>query len=223
MAKPVVGELSDLITGAGGSTILTEVPEMFCVETILVDHCINEEVFEKTVHLINDFKDYFRRHHQTIYENPSPGNKKGGISMPEDKAPGCTQKSDSAKVVNVPACTGPLKRAGLNLLSAPGNDLASGNDLAASTALTVSDAQIVLFTTGRGTPFASAVPTVKASFNSQLAGRKKSWIDFDTGRLPANGMMLERFGLEILRVRVRRGKRREGEDRGTGLPRSGDF
>ena len=190
-ANPVVGQLSDIVTAAGGSTILTEVPEMFGAETILMDRCVNREVFEKTVHLINDFKDYFRRHNQTIYENPSPGNKKGGISTLEDKALGCTQKSGSSKVMDVLSYGQSIEVAGLNLLSAP------GNDLVASTALAVSGAQIVLFTTGRGTPFASAVPTVKISSNSQLAGKKKNWIDFDAGRLLQDGMNLEILGNEL--------------------------
>ncbi len=190
-ANPVVGELSDLVTSAGGSTILTEVPEMFGAETILMDRCINEQIFEKTVHLINDFKDYYRRHNQTIYENPSPGNKKGGISTLEDKALGCTQKSGSAPVVDVLSYAQPLHECGLNLLSAP------GNDLVASTALAVSGAQIVLFTTGRGTPFGGAVPTVKISSNTPLYEKKKSWIDFNAGRLLEDGMTLETLGLEF--------------------------
>lgn len=209
-ANPVVGELSDIVTGAGGSTILTEVPEMFGAETILMDRCVNEEVFEKTVHLINDFKDYYRRHNQTIYENPSPGNKKGGISTLEDKALGCTQKSGSSKVMDVLAYAQPVKVAGLNLLSAP------GNDLVASTALAVSGAQIVLFTTGRGTPFASAVPTVKVSSNSQLAGKKSGWIDFDAGRLLQDGMTLPELGMEFYEyvLAVANGKKVKSEEEG---------
>ena len=209
-ANPVVGELSDLVTSAGGSTILTEVPEMFGAETILMDRCVNEEVFEKTVHLINDFKDYYRRHDQTIYENPSPGNKKGGISTLEDKALGCTQKSGSSKVMDVLTYAQPVKTAGLNLLSAP------GNDLVASTALAVSGAQIVLFTTGRGTPFASAVPTVKVSSNSQLAGKKSGWIDFDAGRLLQDGMTLEELGMEFYEyvLAVANGKKVKSEEEG---------
>jgi altronate hydrolase len=209
-ANPVVGELSDLITSAGGSTILTEVPEMFGAETILMDRCVNGQVFEKTVHLINDFKDYFRRHDQTIYENPSPGNKKGGISTLEDKALGCTQKSGSSKVMDVLAYAQPVKTAGLNLLSAP------GNDLVASTALAVSGAQIVLFTTGRGTPFASAVPTVKVSSNTQLATKKKGWIDFDAGRLLEDGMTLTQLGMEFYEyvLAVANGKRVRSEEEG---------
>ncbi len=166
-ANPTVGAFSDLLISKGGTTILTEVPEMFGAETILMNRCENRELFDKTVDLINDFKNYFTSHNQTIYENPSPGNKKGGISTLEDKSLGCTQKSGSA----------PVKAKGLNLLSAP------GNDLVASTALAVSGAQIVLFTTGRGTPFASPVPTVKISSNSALAGKKNNWIDFNAGRM----------------------------------------
>ena len=176
-ANPTVGAFSDLLISKGGTTILTEVPEMFGAETLLMDRCATPELFDKTVHLINDFKNYFKSHNQTIYENPSPGNKKGGISTLEDKSLGCTQKSGSAPVKGVLAYGEQVKEKGLNLLSAP------GNDLVASTALAVSGAQIVLFTTGRGTPFASPVPTVKISSNSKLAGHKENWIDFNAGRM----------------------------------------
>ncbi len=176
-ANPVIGGFSDMLVAQGGTTILTEVPEMFGAETILMDRCDTTELFEKTVALINDFKRYFEEHHQTIYENPSPGNKEGGISTLEDKALGCTQKSGFAPVKDVLAYGEKVKVAGLNLLSAP------GNDLVASTALAASGAQIVLFSTGRGTPFACPVPTVKISSNSKLAGFKHGWIDFNAGEL----------------------------------------
>lgn len=176
-ANPTVGAFSDLLIAKGGTTILTEVPEMFGAETLLMNRCETPELFEQTVALINDFKNYFTSHNQTIYENPSPGNKKGGISTLEDKSLGCTQKSGSAPVKGVLAYGEPVKVKGLNLLSAP------GNDLVASTALAVSGAHIVLFTTGRGTPFASPVPTVKISSNSKLAGHKENWIDFNAGRM----------------------------------------
>lgn len=176
-ANPTVGGFSDILISKGGTTILTEVPEMFGAETILMNRCETPELFEKTVSLINDFKNYFTSHNQTIYENPSPGNKKGGISTLEDKSLGCTQKSGSAPVKGVLAYGEPVKEKGLNLLSAP------GNDLVASTALAVSGAHIVLFTTGRGTPFASPVPTIKISSNSKLAGHKDNWIDFNAGRM----------------------------------------
>lgn len=176
-ANPLVGRFSDLLISKKGTTILTEVPEMFGAETILMNRCENEQLFDKTVELINDFKQYFKDNHQMIYENPSPGNKKGGISTLEDKSLGCTQKSGNAPVKGVLAYGEPVVASGLNLLSAP------GNDLVAATALAASGAHIVLFTTGRGTPFASPVPTVKISSNSSLAGRKKNWIDFNAGVL----------------------------------------
>lgn len=176
-ANPIVGEFSDILISKGGTTILTEVPEMFGAETLLMNRCETPELFDQTVDLINNFKNYFTSHNQTIYENPSPGNKKGGISTLEDKSLGCTQKSGSALVKGVLAYGEPVKTRGLNLLSAP------GNDLVASTALAVSGAHIVLFTTGRGTPFASPVPTVKISSNSTLAGKKNNWIDFNAGRM----------------------------------------
>ena len=176
-ANPVIGGFSDRLIAMGGSTILTEVPEMFGAETILMNRCETEETFEKTVNLINSFKEYFEDHHQTIYENPSPGNKAGGISTLEDKALGCTQKSGFAPVADVLRYAERVKMPGLNLLSAP------GNDLVAATALASAGAQLILFSTGRGTPFACPVPTVKISSNSRIANHKKGWIDFNAGQL----------------------------------------
>ena len=176
-ANPVIGAFSDLLTAQGGSAILTEVPEMFGAETILMERCPSRELFDKTAALINDFKRYFEAHHQTIYENPSPGNKQGGISTLEDKALGCTQKSGFSPVRDVLSYGQRLRVSGLNLLSAP------GNDLVAATALAAAGAQIVLFSTGRGTPFASPVPTLKIASNSELARHKRNWIDFDAGAL----------------------------------------
>lgn len=184
-ANPLVGRFSDLLISKGGTTILTEVPEMFGAETILMNRCANEELFHKTVDLINDFKNYFKSHNQTIYENPSPGNKKGGISTLEDKSLGCTQKSGSALVKGVLQYGERVQTPGLNLLSAP------GNDLVASTALAAAGAHIVLFTTGRGTPFASPVPTVKIATNSRLAGKKSNWIDFNAGVLVEDKSMAQ--------------------------------
>lgn len=180
-ANPTVGVCSDLLVACGGATILTEVPEMFGAETLLMDRCENEEVFRQTVSLINDFKEYFIRHQQTIYENPSPGNKQGGISTLEDKALGCTQKSGSAPVRGVLSYGERLTNRGLHLLSAPGNDLVS------STALAAAGAHLILFTTGRGTPFGAPVPTLKLSSNSELFRKKNNWIDFDCGVLTESG------------------------------------
>lgn len=185
-ANPTVGAFSDKLISMGGSTILTEVPEMFGAEVSLMNRCETEELFNQTVSLVNDFKNYFKSHNQTIYENPSPGNKKGGISSLEDKSLGCTQKSGSAPVMGVLSYGEPVKAKGLNLLSAP------GNDLVASTALAASGAHIVLFTTGRGTPFASPVPTIKISTNNQLAKKKQNWIDFNCG------VMVEDTSLDVL-------------------------
>ncbi len=184
-ANPTVGAFSDLLISQGGTTILTEVPEMFGAETLLMNRCDDEKLFRETVELINNFKNYFKSHGQTIYENPSPGNKKGGISTLEDKSLGCTQKSGSAPVKGVLSYGQPVSKCGLNLLSAP------GNDLVASTALAASGAHIVLFTTGRGTPFASPVPTVKISTNSLLANHKQNWIDFNCGVLVEDGTPTE--------------------------------
>ena len=192
-ANPTIGVFSDLLTGMGGSTILTEVPEMFGAETILMDRCEDEALFEKTVHLINDFKEYFESYHMPVYENPSPGNKAGGITTLEDKALGCTQKSGSAPVVGVLKYGEKAQAPGLNLLSAP------GNDLVASTALAAAGAQLILFSTGRGTPFGCPVPTIKISSNTPLAQKKRNWIDFDAGRL-LSGMSLDQLGRELMEL-----------------------
>ncbi len=176
-ANPLVGEFSDRLVAQGGTTVLTEVPEMFGAETILMNRCQTPALFEQTVRLINDFKRYFLDHGEPVGENPSPGNKAGGISTLEDKALGCTQKSGRAAVSGVLAYGDRLSATGLNLLSAP------GNDLVAATALAAAGCQLVLFTTGRGTPFGTFVPTMKIATNSGLAQRKPGWIDFDAGAL----------------------------------------
>lgn len=185
-ANPTIGGFSDLLISHGGSTILTEVPEMFGAETILMNRCKDEETFRKTVKLINDFKAYFEASGQPVYENPSPGNKAGGITTLEDKALGCTQKSGSSPVVDVLPYGGQVHEAGLNLLSAP------GNDLVASTALAAAGAQIVLFSTGRGTPFGCPVPTMKISSNTPLSQHKANWIDFNAGTLVEGGTIQDK-------------------------------
>lgn len=176
-ANPLVGEFSDYLVAQGGTSVLTEVPEMFGAETILMNRCQTPELFHETVQLINDFKEYFLSHGEPVGENPSPGNKAGGISTLEDKALGCTQKCGRAPVCGVLEYGDRLKAHGLNLLSAP------GNDLVASTALAAAGCQVVLFTTGRGTPFGTFVPTMKISTNDGLFQRKPNWIDFNAGQL----------------------------------------
>ena len=208
-ANPVIGGFSDKLIRMGGTTILTEVPEMFGAEDILMDRCEDEDTFRKTVRLIQDFKDYFTAAGQPVYENPSPGNKAGGITTLEDKSLGCTQKSGSAPVVDVLTYAQRVTCAGLNLLSAP------GNDLVASTALALSGAQIVLFSTGRGTPFACPVPTMKISSNTLLAGKKDNWIDFDAGPVVRGVSMQETAGslLEAV-LRVAEGELVKSEEAG---------
>lgn len=181
-ANPLLGQLSDFVAAQGGTTVLSEVPEMFGAETILMSRAKNKATFDKIVNLINNFKGYFERFHQPIYENPSPGNKAGGISTLEDKSLGCTQKSGTSAVNDVLNYGDKIKTRGLNLLQAPGNDLVS------SSAEASADCQMVLFTTGRGTPFATYVPTVKVSSNSYIANLKPRWIDFDAGQLMNESM-----------------------------------
>ena len=196
-ANPLVGEFSDWLVAQGGTSILTEVPEMFGAETILMNRCKTPELFEQTVAMINNFKEYFLSHGEPVGENPSPGNKAGGISTLEDKALGCTQKCGRAPVSGVLEYGDRLQTNGLNLLSAP------GNDLVAATALASAGCQIVLFTTGRGTPFGTFVPTMKIATNPTLATRKPNWIDFSAGQLIEGRTMQElvpEFIDKILRV-----------------------
>ncbi len=186
-ANPLVGLFSDWLIAQGGSAILTEVPEMFGAEQILMNRCESREIFEKTVSLINDFKQYFVDHNQPVYENPSPGNKAGGITTLEDKSLGCTQKGGHAPVRDVIAYGDRVKKQGLTLLQSPGNDLVS------STALAAAGAQLVLFTTGRGTPFGCPAPTVKIATNTNLFEHKHGWMDFNAG------MLLDGVSMEELR------------------------
>ncbi len=176
-ANPLCGKLCDRLVADGGSAILTEVPEMFGAETLLMERCADAETFAQTVDLIDNYKDYFTRYHQTIYENPSPGNKAGGISTLEEKSLGCVQKGGSAPVVGVLGYGDALQKKGLHLLTG------SGNDQVSCTNLVCSDATLICFTTGRGNPFGAPVPTIKISSNSALAARKPHWIDYNAGQV----------------------------------------
>ncbi len=174
-ANPTVGRFSDMLVAQGGSTVLTEVPEMFGAEGFLMDRCVNDEVFAKAVDMINGFKAYFISHNEVVYDNPSPGNKQGGITTLEDKSCGCVQKGGSAPIMDVIGYGDAVTTKGLNMLYGPGNDLVS------ATALTAAGAHMVLFTTGRGTPFGAPAPTMKLATNTPLATKKHTWIDFNAG------------------------------------------
>ena len=190
-ANPTVGRFSDLLVSMGGTTILTEVPEMFGAEGMLMGRCRNTEVFNKAVSMLNGFKDYFISHNEVVYDNPSPGNKEGGITTLEDKSCGCVQKGGTAPISDVIGYADQVSTKGLNMLYGPGNDLVS------ATALTAAGAQIILFTTGRGTPFGAPVPTVKIASNTRLAENKKKWIDFNAGKV-AEGESLDDAGQRLL-------------------------
>ncbi len=176
-ANPLIGRISDIIVANGGRTVLSEVPEMFGAETILMDRCATKELFDETVSLVNNFKEYFLSHGQPVGENPSPGNKKGGISTLEDKSLGCTQKGGTSNVQGVLLYGDKAVNPGLNLLQGPGNDIVAISGMMAS------GCHVILFSTGRGTPVGSPVPTVKIATNSDLANRKPNWIDWNAGRL----------------------------------------
>jgi altronate hydrolase len=192
-ANPLLGEVADVLIQLGGSVILTEVPEMFGAETILMNRCVDVRVYEQNLAMVNNFKTYFLRHGQPVYENPSPGNKVGGITTLEEKSQGCIRKGGRSPVVDVRGYGEQIVTPGLNLLDGPGNDIIS------TTALTVAGAQLVLFTTGRGTPLGGPIPTLKVASNSTLALKKKHWIDFDAGRL-LKGETMTRLGAELLEL-----------------------
>lgn len=180
-ANPLCGKICDKLTHWGARTILTEVPEMFGAETILMDRAVDENIFLKTVDMINGFKNYFIRHNQAVYENPSPGNKDGGITTLEEKSLGCVTKGGTSPVTDVPGLYEPCKKSGVSLLWGPGNDIVSTTNLACA------DAVMILFTTGRGNPLGAPVPTLKISTNTPLSEKKKAWIDFDAGIILKNG------------------------------------
>ena len=209
-ANPVVGRFSDNLIAMGGSTVLTEVPEMFGAEGFLMDRCVSEKVFRKAVDMINGFKQYFLRHNEVVYENPSPGNKAGGITTLEDKSCGCVQKGGSAPIVDVIGYGDAVTEKGLNMLYGPGNDLVS------STALTAAGAHMVLFTTGRGTPFGAPAPTMKIATNTPLAIKKKSWIDFNAGTVADGSRTLDESTQDLmdLVLETASGKQTRTEEKG---------
>jgi altronate hydrolase len=184
-ANPLVGELSDMLIAHGGTSVLSEVPEMFGAERLFMARCADKNIFDKCVNMVNGFKEYFQRHNQVVYENPSPGNKQGGISTLEEKSLGCTQKGGSSTVVDVLQYGETISKNGLNLLTGP------GNDMVAITVLAAAGAHIILFTTGRGTPLGGPVPTMKLSTNSELAKFKRNWIDFNAGTMVEGETMTE--------------------------------
>ena len=209
-ANPTVGRFSDLLVAMGGSTVLTEVPEMFGAEGFLMDRCVSEEVFHKAVNMINGFKNYFIRHNEVVYENPSPGNKAGGITTLEDKSCGCVQKGGSAPIMDVIGYGDRVTQKGLNMLYGPGNDLVS------STALTAAGAHMVLFTTGRGTPFGAPAPTMKIATNTPLATKKAGWIDFNAGVVADGTQTLDQaaHSLMALVLETASGRRTKTEEKG---------
>jgi altronate hydrolase len=180
-ANPLVGRMADAVAGAGGKVILTEIPEIFGAEQMLMDRAVSRAVFDRTADLVRAFKHYFLRHGEPVSENPSPGNIAGGITTLEEKSLGAVQKGGQVPLVDVQLYGGEAKLPGLTLLEAPGNDAVS------STALTAAGATMILFTTGRGTPLGFPAPTLKIASNSALAQRKAGWIDYDAGQVLVDG------------------------------------
>ena len=209
-ANPTIGRFSDMMGQRGGSTVLTEVPEMFGAEGFLMDRCQNEQVFEKAVRMINGFKEYFISHNEVVYDNPSPGNKQGGITTLEDKSCGCVQKGGTAPIMDVIGYGDPVVTKGLNMLYGPGNDLVS------ATAMTAAGAHLILFSTGRGTPFSAPAPTLKISTNTPLAEKKSGWIDFNTGVIADGEKTIDEAAKDLLDlvIRVASGEQTKAEKHG---------
>ena len=209
-ANPVVGRFSDLLCAMGGTTVLTEVPEMFGAESFLINRCADRAVFEKAAGMLNGFKDYFIRHGEVVYDNPSPGNKQGGITTLEDKSCGCVQKGGAAPIADVIGYGESLAKKGLNLLYGPGNDLVS------ATALTAAGAHLILFTTGRGTPFGAPAPTMKIASNTPLALKKSGWIDFNAGVVADGERSIGEAAGDLLELvcEIASGKRTKAEEKG---------
>ena len=196
-ANPLCGTITEKLTALGGTAVLTEVPEMFGAETFLMERADSEETFDKIVRLINGFKQYYLDHGQPVYDNPSPGNKRGGITTLEEKSLGCIQKGGHALVTDTLEMGEPCRRAGLNLITGPGNDSVSITNILAS------GAQLLLFTTGRGNPLGTAIPTLKLASNPELFERKRDWFDFNAGQILKSGSMEEASDLlwkQMLRV-----------------------
>lgn len=209
-ANPVIGRFSDMLCARGGTTVLTEVPEMFGAEGFLMNRCRNREIFDKTVAMVNGYKEYFISHNEVVYDNPSPGNKQGGISTLEDKSCGCVQKGGSAPIEDVIGYGDSVTSKGLNLLYGPGNDLVS------TTALTSAGAHLILFSTGRGTPFGAPAPTLKIASNSRLAQRKPAWIDFNAGIVADGEKDIGQAGKDLfsLVLKTAGGQRTRSEENG---------
>ena len=209
-ANPTIGRFSDMMGQRGGSTVLTEVPEMFGAEGFLMDRCINHDVFVKAEQMINGFKEYFISHNEVVYDNPSPGNKQGGITTLEDKSCGCVQKGGTAPIMDVIGYGDPVVTKGLNMLDGPGNDLVS------ATAMTAAGAHLILFSTGRGTPFSAPAPTLKISTNTPLAEKKSGWIDYNTGVIADGEKTIDETaqGLLDLVIRVASGEQTKAEKHG---------
>ncbi|MBE6580307.1 MAG: altronate dehydratase [Ruminococcaceae bacterium] len=205
-ANPLVGRFCDALTREGGSCLLTEVPEMFGAEHLLMARATDRAVFDRIVDLINDCKSYYKAHGQVIYENPAPGNKAGGITTLEEKSLGCVQKGGTSPVVDVLHTGETVRRKGLSLLDGPGNDMVAVTNLVAA------GAQIILFTTGRGTPLGAPVPTVKIATNRALAEKKPGWIDFDASPV-LEGISLDGDFFEYV-LQVASGKETANERRG---------
>ena len=209
-ANPTIGRFSDMMGQRGGSTVLTEVPEMFGAEGFLMDRCIDRDVFVKAEQMINGFKEYFISHNEVVYDNPSPGNKQGGITTLEDKSCGCVQKGGTAPIMDVIGYGDPVVTKGLNMLYGPGNDLVS------ATAMTAAGAHLILFSTGRGTPFSAPAPTLKISTNTPLAEKKAGWIDFNTGVIADGEKTIDEAAKDLLDlvIRVASGEQTKAEKHG---------
>ncbi|WP_317298927.1 altronate dehydratase family protein [Collinsella tanakaei] len=209
-ANPVIGRVSDIAVAGGGTSVLTEVPEMFGAESILLDRCEGQDVFDAAADMLNGFKDYFISHGEVVYENPSPGNKDGGITTLEDKSCGCVQKGGNAPIVDVLGYGDTVRKPGLQMLCGPGNDMVS------TTALTAAGCHVILFSTGRGTPFGAPAPTLKVFTNERLCQHKANWMDFNAGVVATGERTIDEAAIDLwnLVLETASGKQTSAERRG---------
>ena len=192
-ANPAIGYTSDLLVGLGGSVILSEFPELCGVEQELSDRCVEEDAANRFAHLMKTYNERAKAVGSGFDMNPSPGNIKDGLITDAIKSAGAAKKGGTSPVVAVLDYPEKVSKPGLTLLCTPGNDVES------TTAEVASGANIVLFTTGLGTPTGNPVaPVVKLASNTTLFKKMSDIIDIDTGTIIESGESIEAAGERIL-------------------------
>lgn len=192
-ANPAVGHTSDLLVALGGTSILSEFPELCGVEQELINRCQTEETSDKFIRIMRAYETQAQSVGSGFYMNPSPGNIKDGLITDAIKSAGAAKKGGTSPVTDVLDYTEYVTKPGLNLLCTPGNDVES------TSAEVGSGANVVLFTTGLGTPTGNPIaPVIKLATNTKLATRMKDIIDINTGTIISGEQSIAGMGEEIL-------------------------